>query len=260
MMASEIGGAMKQRVKIVSERTIIRHCFIDQKNRASHWLAAVSLLTLCCARVSGASYLYVSSFEGGPVSVIGTHSRSVVATIHGSSASLTPDGAFVYIGDPDSNTTSIVDTRTNAAVEKLPFFSSPVFTPNGATVYLGTMGTIVPRNTTTGAFGTPIAVPNSFIVPSFVTPNGQLLYAFGNEVAVSGLSKLFVISTATNAVISTIEVPSFSLVPAAVSPNGEFVYAYGSGAGSSSTTLFVISTATTTVVDTISAPPDRSFS
>src|SRR5215510_16391834 len=98
MMASEIGGAMKPRVRIDGVRTLILYCFIDQKDRAGHWLVAVSLLILCCAPSSGASYLYVSSFEGGPVSVIGTHSRSVVATIHGSSASLTPDGAFVYIG------------------------------------------------------------------------------------------------------------------------------------------------------------------
>ncbi|HKE60133.1 MAG TPA: hypothetical protein VKB46_25655, partial [Pyrinomonadaceae bacterium] len=173
---------MKQRVRIDSGRTLIRYCFIDQKDRGGRWLVAVSLLILCCAPASGASYLYVSSSEGTTVSVIGTHSRSIVATIHGSTTSLTPDGAFVYIGDPELNTTLIVDTRTNAAVETLPFFSSPVFTPNGATVYLGVNGqTIVPRNTATGTFGTPITIPNFFIVPSFVTPNGQLLYAFGNE-------------------------------------------------------------------------------
>jgi len=251
---------MKQRVRIDSLRTVIRHCFIDQKDRAGHWLVAVSLLMLCCAPSSGASYLYVSSSEGTTVSVIGTHSNSIVATIHGSSTSLTPDGAFVYIVDGELNTTSIVDTRTNEAVATLPFSATPVFTPNGATAYFGIMGTtIVPRNTTTGTFGTPITVPNFSIVPSFVTPDGQVLYAFGREVADSSLNKLFVISTATNAVVSSIEVPSFSLLPAAVSPNGEFVYAFGTEVGTHMQKLFVIATSTNTVVDTISPPADRAF-
>jgi hypothetical protein len=122
------------------------------------------------------------------------------------------------------------------------------------------MGTIVARNTTTGTFGTPITVPNFAIFPGVVTPNGQFLYAFGNEVSTNGPLKIFVIPTATNAVATCIEVPNFSLISAAVSPSGEFLYALGAEVGSGATTkLFVIATATNTVVDTISAPPDRAL-
>jgi YVTN family beta-propeller protein len=39
---------------------------------------------------------------------------------------ITPDGAFAYVANKDSNTVSVIDTATNTVVATVPVGSAPI--------------------------------------------------------------------------------------------------------------------------------------
>jgi hypothetical protein len=107
-----------------------------------------------------------------------------------------------------------------------PFNFVPVFSRDGATAYFSndsqTIGVV---NTATGTLITTIQVPNFYISPITVTPNGEFLYAAGRENPSSEATQVFVIATPTNTVVDTISIPSGKkLGKIAFSPDGTVGY------------------------------------
>src|SRR3989442_10814427 len=77
------------------------------------------------------------------VSVIDTASYKVVATIpvgqYPAGVAITPNGAFAYVANFDSNNVSVIDTATNAVVATVPVGIGPLgvaVAPSGAFAYV----------------------------------------------------------------------------------------------------------------------------
>jgi YVTN family beta-propeller protein len=88
------------------------------------------------------SNVYVAN-QLGTVSVIGTATNTVVATIPiGNNAigvAITPDGTKVYVASFGPNTVSVIATATNTVVATIPVGTAPVgvaVTPDGSKVYV----------------------------------------------------------------------------------------------------------------------------
>jgi hypothetical protein len=184
-------------------------------------ILAALLLASVAAPAWAASYVYVPTEIDGPISVFGTTNNAVVATLTGSRVALTPDGAFAYLDQGAS--TNIVDTRTNTVVQTLPFGFYPVFAPDGATAYfILTAESIAVMSTANKTVVATIEIPGFNIRPAAVTPNGQFLYVFGDQVgSPSPSSTVFVIATATNSVVGNLPVAPGQI---AFSKDGAFAY------------------------------------
>src|SRR5690242_8869570 len=81
--------------------------------------------------------------QAGSVSVIDIANYKVVATIpvgqYPAGVAVTPDGAFAYVTNFNSNTVSVINTATNAATATIGVGAEPLFvaiTPNGAFAYV----------------------------------------------------------------------------------------------------------------------------
>src|SRR5260370_24873667 len=77
------------------------------------------------------------------VSVIDTATYSVVATIpvgqYPAGVAITPNGAFAYVANFNSNSVSVIDTATNTVTATVTVCTSPsclAITPNGAFAYV----------------------------------------------------------------------------------------------------------------------------
>jgi hypothetical protein len=232
------------------------------------WISAVLLLLLNPVMVWATSYVYVGNVgtslgDGGGISVIGTTSHTLVASLPGNVVTtFTPDGAFGFtfgssiVAGAES---FIFDARTNEILGPSPVFNA-VFSSDGSRTYLSNNGlSISVLNNATGNLIATIQVPNSFIFPITVTPDGNFLYVAGHETASSKTSQVFVVSTSTNVVVDTIPVPSDkSLGKIAFSPNGDRAYfemnQVPPQAGPTQQQIEVIEVSTSDVVNTLTIP------
>lgn len=78
-------------------------------------------------------YLYATDSDNGIVYVIATSSNSVIATVPGFTALMTPgfiaippEGTHAYIANVDGDTVSVVSTSSNTIVDTIPGFQEPV--------------------------------------------------------------------------------------------------------------------------------------
>ncbi len=161
---------------------------------------------------------------------------------------ITPNGAYAYVTNYDSNTVSVISTVTDTVTATIPVGNHPLavaVAPNGAYAYVTNRGdsTVSVISTATNTVISTIPVGTSPISVA-VTPNGAYAYVTNlNNDSVS------VINTASNTVMATIT--GFS-APYDVAVTNAYAYVttlgsdtYGVGFVS------VINTATNTVTSTI---------
>jgi len=194
------------------------------------------------------TYMYVTNYGSGTVSVINTSTNTVVNTITVGTrpygVAITPNGLYAYVANVGSGTVSVINTSTNTVVDTITVGGSPLgvaITPNGLYAYVTHGGgTVSVINTATNTVVNTISVGSSPWAVA-ITPNG--LYAY---VANAASNTISVIDTSTNTVVDTISVGSNSF-DIKITPDGKYAYLPYYGGNS----VLVVDTATNTVVDTI---------
>jgi len=85
---------------------------------------------------------YISLIGGSAVAVIDTTTNTIVAKVpvgtQPGGLAVTPDGAFVYVGNRASDNVSVINTSTNTVIATVPVGKRPIgvaITPNGAFPY-----------------------------------------------------------------------------------------------------------------------------
>src|SRR6266852_217513 len=195
-----------------------------------------------------------AAIQSPSVSVIDTSTYQVVATIpvgnYPIGDAITPDGAFAYVANFNSNNVSVIDTVTNTVTATVGVGTGPTgvaITPNGAFAYVTNYysDSISVINTATKTVVATVAVgSNPWAVAT--TPNGAFAYVTNQS-----SRSVSVINTATNAVVASIAV-GCGPGAVAITPNGAFVYV----ATSCDSQVSVISTATNAVVATVGSLND----
>lgn len=135
---------------------------------------------------------YVANFTDESVTVIGTATRKLIATIslpgNAERIAISPDGKTAYVTVESNENVFPIDTETNAVGAPIPVgpeASAVAFSPDGKLAYVGIdpQAVQVIETATGKAVGKPIEVGGH---PSAVvfTPNGETAYvAAGNEIA-----------------------------------------------------------------------------
>lgn len=137
---------------------------------------------------------------------IATATNTVAATVTVGSApsqvAITPNGAYAYVTNRLSNTTSVIATATNTIVATIPgsYPNGVAITPDGKFTYVGTAGSNSVTGVATATNVTTIPV-SSWPVVVAVTPDGNFAYVT-NQLS----NTVSVIATANNTVIATIPV------------------------------------------------------
>ena len=196
------------------------------------------------------------SFSQPPsVSVIDTATYNVVATIavgqYPAAVAITPNGAFAYVANFNSNNVSVIDTATRTVTSTVAVGTNPLdvaITPNGASAYVTnyTSRNVSVINTATNTVAASIVVgdplngtPASGVA---ITPNGAFAY-----VTTPGSNSVSVIDTATNTVVARVTV-GCGPTAVAITPDGGSAYV----TNACDSTVSVINTATNTVVSSVS--------
>src|SRR5260370_5301340 len=148
------------------------------------------------------------------VSVIDTSTYSVVATIpvgqYPAGVAITPNGAFAYVTNYNSNSVSVIDTATNTVTGTVTVGTGPwglAITPNGAFAYVTnyTSYSVSVISTTTNAVVATVPIIVGLTgSPAWgvaITPNGAYAY-----VTTPGSNNVSVINTATNTVVAAVTV------------------------------------------------------
>ena len=120
---------------------------------------------------------------GAPITVPGGYSNG------GTWVAVTPDGKTAYYANSDARTVTPINLATHAlgTAITLPtndYPSSIAISPNGQTVYVGTLNPrLIPISTATNQMGTPISLPAACVTPAVaITPDGRSAYvACGNS-------------------------------------------------------------------------------
>jgi YVTN family beta-propeller protein len=145
------------------------------------------------------------------VSVIDTASNIVTTMVpvglSPSGVAITPDGAFAYVANFDSDNVSVIDTATNTVTTTVTVGEEPVgvaITPDGAFAYVTNSRSDVSVIDTASNIVTATVTVGSFPVGVAITPDGAFAY-----VTNAGSDDVSVIDTASNTVTSTVAVGSF---------------------------------------------------
>ena len=187
------------------------------------------------------------------ISVIGSRTNKVVATIPDISGNLfpfalavSPDGRRLYVGNSFFANVMVIDTGTNQLVATItvPGDAGPLtVTPDGKRVYVSNgANSISVIDTSTN---TVVDTISGLVGDVAASPDNRRIYIVGGS-TVPNTATLSVLSTLTNTVIATIPIPE-SAGRIAVTPDGEHVYVGGFSH------TFVISAESNTIVDTIPA-------
>src|SRR5947199_4207491 len=122
--------------------------------------------------------------QSGSVSVINTATYNVVATVpvgqYPAGVAVTPDGAFSYVANFNSNTVSVINTVTNTVTATVRVGTEPLFVaiaPNGAFAYVTDYASndiSVIQTSTNTVVATVAMASNPWGVA--ITPNGTLAY------------------------------------------------------------------------------------
>src|SRR5712664_3704689 len=160
------------------------------------------------------------------VSVIDTATYSVVATIpvgqYPAGVAITPNGAFAYVANFNSNSVSVIDTATNTVTATVGVGTGPsgiAITPDGAFAYVTNYywNAVSVIDTATNTAVATVAVGSGPWAVA-ITPNRAFAYVTNQS-----SRSVSVINTATNTVVATVAVgcgPS----AVAITPNGAFAY------------------------------------
>src|SRR5712664_228295 len=141
------------------------------------------------------------------VSVIDTATYRVVATIpvgqYPAGVAITPNGAFAYVANYNSNSVSVIDTVTNSVTATVTVGTGPwgiAITPNGAlayvTNYTSASASVISTATNTVLATVALGSPAWGVA---ITPNGAYAYA-----TTPGTNHVSVINTATHTVVATV--------------------------------------------------------
>ena len=226
-------------------------------NRIRTLLWATLFLIATSAITAGAApFAYVANLGGG-VSVIDTATNTVAATVQvgigPQGVAITPNGAFAYVANFDSNNVSVIDTATNAVVATVPVGIGPfgvAVAPSGAFAYVTAFdscaGSVSVIDTTANSPTVNTVVAT--VSPLGGCPTGVAIAPSGAFAYVANFTanNVAVINTATNTVLTTVPVGSGPR-GVAITPNGAFAYV----ANSTSNDIAVINTATNTVAATV---------
>jgi YVTN family beta-propeller protein len=180
--------------------------------------------------------------------MIDTATNTVVATIsaggNAGGLAITPDGSRIYLGN--SNTVSVVDSRTHAVVATVPVsggssITAMAITPDGARAYVASPGfggnlSVIDTHTNTVVASIPRGDPYDVAF----TPDSRLAYVANNDGSVSA------IDTGTNAVVATVTGVGRPY-RIAVTPDGTRAYATDFLNGE----VWVIDTSSNTLTTTI---------
>ncbi|TMI99883.1 MAG: YncE family protein [Bacillati bacterium ANGP1] len=226
-------------------------------NRIRTLLWATLFLIATSAITAGAApFAYVANLGGG-ISVIDTATNTVAATVQvgigPQGVAITPNGAFAYVANFDSNNVSVIDTATNAVVATVPVGIGPfgvAVAPSGAFAYVTAFdscaGSVSVIDTTANSPTVNTVVAT--VSPLGGCPTGVAIAPSGAFAYVANFTanNVAVINTATNTVLTTVPVGSGPR-GVAITPNGAFAYV----ANSTSNDIAVINTATNTVAATV---------
>src|SRR6267154_572708 len=142
------------------------------------------------------------------VSVIDTATYKVVATIpvglYPAGVAISPNGAFAYVANFNSNSVSVINTATNTVAASVAVGCGPTsvaITPNGTLAYVTNScdSTVSVINTATNTVVATVAVgsqPQNIAI----TPDGS--FAYTSNFLTGNLS---VIDTTTNTVVDTVQ-------------------------------------------------------
>jgi YVTN family beta-propeller protein len=203
--------------------------------------------------------ILIDSWGTGEVLVVDAKKREIVDSIQLSGkmlGSLSPDGSRLYeallpegmddgvLEVKQGGNVFVIDTARHEVVETLPLDVNPiasVVSPDGKTVYVATLNSVVPIDTATGQQRCdPIEIPG---VPGWlaITPDGGKLYTANLPADIS------VIDTTTCTLVKTIptgagSAPQYN----AVSPDGTAHWATHAGGGVS-----IVSTETDEIIEVL---------
>jgi YVTN family beta-propeller protein len=227
------------------------------KIRTLLW-ATLFLIATSAITAGAAPFAYVANLGGG-VSVIDTATNTVAATVQvgigSQGVAITPNGAFAYVANFDSNNVSVIDTATNTVVATVPVGIGPLgvaVAPSGAFAYVtafdSCLGSVSVIDTTANSPTVNTVVAT--VSPLGGCPTGVAIAPSGAFAYVANFTanNVAVINTATNTVLTTVPVGSGPR-GVAITPNGAFAYV----ANSISNDMSVIDTATNTVIATIAS-------
>jgi YVTN family beta-propeller protein len=213
------------------------------------WAVAVVMLT---GTAHAASRAYVSSIEGGTVSVVDTLSNTVNLAIPvGSAAGVThlPDGSRVYVGSFGGGSVAVINTATDSVVAGIPVGTAALglaALPDGSRVYandpyagIQVIDTGSNTVTTTIALGAGLNAVGAY---------GIAIHPSGNPAYVTDFVKnlVHVVDTGSETITTTVAVGD-SPTGIDVLPNGSRVYVANRQDG----TVSVIDTGTDSVTATI---------
>lgn len=132
--------------------------------------------------------VYASQFTfPGVVSVISTESNLVTSRVQlgqaatgTEGAAITPDGAFGYFTNFETNNVSVVNLATNTVIATIPVGASPfsiASSPDGSLIYVGDLGdtnvSVIQTSTNTVTATIPVTYPVSSIAIASATPTSQ---------------------------------------------------------------------------------------
>lgn len=173
-------------------------------------------------------FAYVTSFDGGTVSVIDTTTNTLTTTIpvsQANSVAVSPDGATVYVSSLDSNTVSVIDAATNTvtATITVPNAGDIAVSPDGATAYVIPLltNTVSVIDTATNTITTTIDVESRPNRVAF-SPEGTKVYVT-HDVTI-GFDNFSVIDTATNTATAAFSDGGANPRSLAISPDGATAY------------------------------------
>ena len=208
-----------------------------------------------------------SDCDAGNLSIIDAATNTVTDTLplaaRPIALSVSPNGAFIYVRHPSTETVSIIDTATKSVVTAIQvhggFFTAPftcdarvAFTPNSAEAYVATDSTIAVVTTATNTIISTLA--GSRPGRAAKSPDGASLYVT-NSIA----NTLAVVDTTSNTVTANIAVGD---TPSDVAVTGSGTVAYVANRGSDTLSVVDLSarhvTATIRLSDqTYSRTPER---
>jgi len=220
--------------------------------------SAPAIVTINIGQTPGvvAATAYVANLSDGTVSVIGTASGTVGATVpvgkQPDAVVATPDGSKAYVADFGANVLSVISTASNTVTNSVPVGSAPAglaISPDGSTVYVANSAgaSVSVVSTASDTVAGTIAISGSNAAPwgVAVSPDSSTLY-----VADRGQAQIEIIQAATGTVTGTIATGK-SPVAVAFSPDGSHAYVANNGDG----TVTVINTASKAAIGTITVGP-----
>ena len=204
--------------------------------------------------IPGEEMAYVTLGEGNQVAVVDVTSQVVVETIDTSTAgcnypqaaTLSPNGAYVYIGCGVSGSVLVIETESNSVVTNvsgIPSADDIAFTQSGNHALVGSRDEYQIAVIDTETFTVIQTIPTNG------NPRNLAMHPYLNRAyAASSSGEILVIDTYTFTIVDSIDV-SGEPWDVAISPNGAWVFAddrWGNG-------LWVIDANTNTLYTTVSS-------